>query len=155
MGRIREGVYGEDTNHAVADETEPGSTFKVASIMVALEDGVCQPGDTVDVGNGIYMYKGARMTDHNNHKGGYGRISVEQAIWYSSNIGVAKTILKGYEKNPTKYVEGLYRIGLNEDLRLEIPGAGRAKIRRPDDTVRYWSKTALPWMSFGLSLIHI
>ena len=89
------------------------------------------------------------MTDHNNHKGGYGRISVEQAIWYSSNIGVAKTILKGYEKNPTKYVEGLYRIGLNEDLRLEIPGAGRAKIRRPDDTVRYWSKTALPWMSFG------
>ena len=127
----------------------PVSTFKVASIMVALEDGVCQPGDTVDVGNGIYMYKGARMTDHNNHKGGYGRISVEQAIWYSSNIGVAKTILKGYEKNPTKYVEGLYRIGLNEDLRLEIPGAGRAKIRRPDDTVRYWSKTALPWMSFG------
>lgn len=149
MGRIREGVYGEDTNHAVADETEPGSTFKVASIMVALEDGVCLPSDTVDVGNGIYMYKGARMTDHNNHKGGYGRISVEQAIWYSSNIGVAKTILKGYEKNPTKYVEGLYRIGLNEDLRLEIPGAGRAKIRRPDDTLRYWSKTALPWMSFG------
>lgn len=43
MGRIREGVYGEDTNHAVADETEPGSTFKVASIMVALEDGVCSP----------------------------------------------------------------------------------------------------------------
>ena len=149
MGRIREGVYGEDTNHAVADETEHGSTFKVASIMVALEDGVCQPGDTVDVGNGIYMYKGARMTDHNNNKGGYGRISVEQAIWYSSNIGVAKTVLKGYEKNPTKFVEGLYRIGLNEDLRLEIPGAGRAKIRRPDDTVRYWSKTALPWMSFG------
>ena len=124
MGRIREGVYGEDTNHAVADETEPGSTFKVASIMVALGDGVCQPGDTVDVGNGIYMYKGARMTDHNNHKGGYGRISVEQAIWYSSNIGVAKTILKGYEKNPTKYVEGLYRIGLNEDLRLENPWSG-------------------------------
>ena len=57
--------------------------------------------------------------------------------------------MKGYEKNPTKYVEGLYRLGLNEDLHLEIPGAGRAKIRRPDDTVRYWSKTALPWMSFG------
>ena len=58
MGRIREGVYGETKNHAVADEIEPGSTFKVASIMVALEDGLCNPGDTVDVGNGIYMYKG-------------------------------------------------------------------------------------------------
>lgn len=149
MGRIREGVYGETKNHAVADETEPGSTFKVASIMVALEDGVCQPGDTVDVGNGVYMYKGARMTDHNLNHGGYGRISVEQAIWYSSNIGVAKTILKGYADNPTKFVEGLYRIGMNADLRPEIPGAGRAKIRRPDDTARYWSKTTLPWMSFG------
>lgn len=149
MGRIREGVYGETKNHAVADETEPGSTFKVASIMVALEDGVCQPGDTVDVGNGVYIYKGARMTDHNLNHGGYGRISVEQAIWYSSNIGVAKTILKGYADNPTKFVEGLYRIGMNADLRPEIPGAGRAKIRRPDDTTRYWSKTTLPWMSFG------
>lgn len=149
MGRIREGVYGETKNHAVADETEPGSTFKVASIMVALEDGVCQPGDTVDVGNGVYMYKGARMTDHNLNRGGYGRISVEQAIWYSSNIGVAKTILKGYGDNPTRFVEGLYRIGMNADLRPEIPGAGRPKIRRPDDTTRYWSKTTLPWMSFG------
>lgn len=149
MGRIREGVYGETKNHAVADETEPGSTFKVASVMVALEDGLCHPGDTVDVGNGIFMYKGARMTDHNNNRGGYGRISVEQAIWFSSNIGVAKTILKGYEKNPAKFVEGLYRIGMNADLRLEIPGAGRAKIRMPDDTAHYWSKTTLPWMSFG------
>lgn len=149
MGRIREGVYGETKNHAVADEIEPGSTFKVASMMVALEDGVCQPGDTVDVGNGIYMYKGARMTDHNMNHGGYGRITAEQAIWFSSNIGVAKLILRGYEKNPTKYVEGLYRLGLTIPLNLEIPGAGRAKIRMPNDTALYWSKTTLPWMSFG------
>ena len=149
MGRIREGAYAETKNHAVADEIEPGSTFKVASMMVALEDGICQPSDTVDVGKGIYMYKGARMTDHNMNKGGYGRISAEQAIWYSSNIGVAKIILKGYEKNPTKYVEGLYKMGLTIPLNLEIPGAGRAKIRMPNDTTLYWSKTTLPWMSFG------
>lgn len=149
MGRGSDGNYHEELNHAVADETEPGSTFKVASIMVALEDGVCQPSDTVDVGNGIYMYKKARMTDHNNHRGGYGRISVEQAIWYSSNIGVAKTILKGYEKDQARFWQGLERLGLMEDLHLEIPGAGRSKIRRPDDPSRPWSKITLPWMSFG------
>lgn len=149
MGRVSEGVYGETKNHAVADEIEPGSTFKVASMMVALEDGVVQPNDTVDVGNGIFMYKGARMTDHNANKGGYHRISAAQAIWNSSNIGVAKLILKAYENNPSKYVEGLYRIGLNKSLDLEIPGAGHAKIRTPKDTARYWSKTTLPWMSFG------
>jgi len=149
MGRLRPGVYGETKNHAVADETEPGSTFKVASMMVALEDGVCQPGDTVDTGNGVYMYHGARMTDHNNHRGGYGRLSAEQAIWNSSNIGVAKIVLKGYSNNPTKFVEGLHRVGMTADLNLEIPGAGRSKIRFPNDSVRYWSKTTLPWMSFG------
>lgn len=149
MGHIREGVYAETKNHAVADEIEPGSTFKVASMMVALEDGICQPDDTVDVGNGIYMYKGARMTDHNMNRGGYGKITAAQSIWYSSNIGVAKIILKGYENNPAKFVEGLYRAGMNAELNLEIPGAGRSKIRMPDDTVLYWSKTTLPWMSFG------
>ncbi|MCC8200159.1 MAG: transpeptidase family protein [Tannerellaceae bacterium] len=149
MGRIREGVYAETKNHAVADEIEPGSTFKVASMMVALEDGICQPDDMVDVGNGIYMYKGARMTDHNMNRGGYGKITAAQSIWYSSNIGVAKIILKGYENNPAKFVEGLYRVGMNAELNLEIPGAGRSKIRMPDDTVLYWSKTTLPWMSFG------
>lgn len=149
MGRTSKGGYIEDTNHAVGDETEPGSTFKVASIMVALEDGVCLPTDTVDVGNGIYMYKRARMTDHNNHRGGYGKITVEQAIWLSSNIGVAKTVLKGYENNPMKFWKGLERIGLMDDLHLEIPGAGCAKIRRPDDELRPWSKVSLPWMSFG------
>lgn len=149
LGRTSSGAYAEMKNHAVADETEPGSTFKVASIMVALEDGVCQPSDTVDTGNGIFMVGSSRMTDHNANRGGYGRISVEQAIWNSSNIGVAKVIMKGYGDNPTKFVEGLYRVGMAPDLDLEIPGAGRSKIRFPNDSVRYWSRTTLPWMSFG------
>ncbi len=93
--------------------------------MVALEDGVCLPGDTVDTGNGIYMVGSSRMTDHNYNRGGYGRISAEQAIWYSSNIGVAKIIMKGYTNNPTKFVEGLHRVGMTADLNLEIPGSGK------------------------------
>lgn len=147
MARIREGVYAETKNHAVADEIEPGSTFKVASMLVALDDGLVKPGDSIDTGNGIYMYKGARMTDHNAHRGGYHVISAEEAIWYSSNIGVAKTILRGYENNQQKFVDGLKRVGMDADLKLEIPGAGRAKIR--DTKSPYWSKTSLPWMSFG------
>ncbi len=149
MGRVSEGVWTETKNHAVADETEPGSTFKVVSMMVALEDGIVQPDDTIDTGNGLYTYAGSVVKDHNSHRGGYGRISVMQTIRYSSNVGVAKVILKGYENNPSKFVEGIYKIGLNQDFKLEIPGAGRAKIRTPKDSLRYWSRTTLPWMSFG------
>ncbi len=149
MGRVQEGVWTETKNHAVADEIEPGSTFKVASMMVALEDGLVHPNDSVETGNGLYTYAGSVVRDHNAHKGGYGKISAAQSIRYSSNVGVAKLILKGYENNPEKFVEGLYRIGLNKDLKLEIPGAGRSKIRSPKDKGQYWSRTTLPWMSFG------
>ena len=149
MERVREGVWGETKNLAVADESEPGSTFKVISMMVALEDGKVHPDDSVNVGNGLFPYKGFVVRDHNASRGGYGRITASKAIRYSSNVGVAKIILRGYEKNPAKFVEGIYKIGINQDLKLEIPGAGRAKIRTPKDQSNPWSPTTLPWMSFG------
>ena len=147
LTRIRPGVYAEVKNHAVADEIEPGSTFKVASMMVALEDKVCSPDEIVDTGNGIYTYMKNNIVDHNANKGGYHKISVAEAMWYSSNIGVAKVIIRGYGQNPQRFVDGLSRVGVDADLKIEIPGAGRAKIRKPSDPL--WSKTTLPWMSFG------
>lgn len=149
MGRTASG-YGEDKNRAISDLLEPGSTFKIASIMVALEDGVCRPNDRIETGNGVYDYlkNGEPIRDHNAHREGYNsNISVEEAIWNSSNVGVSKVILKGYEHNPAKFIEGLSRIGLTEDLRIDIPGAGKPFIRKPGD--RGWSKSSLPWLSFG------
>ena len=144
LGRVAPGVYNETKNFAVADESEPGSTFKVAAMMVALDKGIVSPTDTFDTGNGVYMYKGTRMTDHNWNKGGFQKITAEQSIWYSSNIGVAKAILKGFEHNPSEFVDALYDMGLNQKLDLGIPGAGQPKIRHPQDTTRNWYKTTLP-----------
>ena len=147
LSRTYAGRYDEDLNHAVADVIEPGSTFKVAAMMVAIEDGVVEPKTAVDVGNGTFSYANRTVTDHNANRGGYGMISAEKAIWYSSNVGMAKIILKGYENNPKKFVDGLRRIGMDADLSIEIPGAGTPKLRWPGD--RLWSRTSLPWMSFG------
>jgi cell division protein FtsI (penicillin-binding protein 3) len=147
MGRVGAGRFAETMNHAVADVIEPGSTFKVASMMVAIEDGIVTPETPVDVGKGVYAYANGNIIDHNAHRGGYGLITAEKSIWYSSNVGIAKIILKGYEKNPLKFVEGLHRIGMDADLNIGIPGAGKAKLRWPKD--KYWSKMSLPWMSFG------
>ncbi|MDR2118801.1 MAG: transpeptidase family protein [Tannerellaceae bacterium] len=149
MGRTSSG-YGEDKNRAIADLLEPGSTFKVASIMVALDDGICRPDDRIETGNGIYDYlkNGKPIRDHNANKEGYpNNISVEEAIWNSSNVGVSKVILKGYEHDPMKFIDGLYRIGLMEDLRIDIPGAGKPFMHKPGD--KSWSKSSLPWLSFG------
>jgi len=149
LGKSKDGKWNEQLNYALSDMSEPGSTFKVASMMVALEDSVVRPDDPVDVGRGRFEYAGATLLDHNADRGGYGKITAAKAIWFSSNIGVAKIILRGYEKNPGKYVDGLYRVGINKDLKIEIPDYMPARIRHPNDSTKNWYKTTLPWMSFG------
>lgn len=149
LQRISTGKYAETLNYGVADMSEPGSTFKVASIMVALDDGVCAPDDIVDVGNGLWKLSGRVVRDHNAHRGGYGKITVSQAIQYSSNVGVAKIIVGHYSDNPDRYVEKIRKLGFGYDLKLEIPGAGRARVRKRADNKDGWYGTTLGWMSYG------
>ncbi|MDR1739069.1 MAG: transpeptidase family protein [Candidatus Symbiothrix sp.] len=150
MGRVSEGVWSEAQNYAVSDLSEPGSTFKVVSMMVALEDGLVQPDTPVDTEKGIVTIAGSPLKDHNYNRGGYGMITAAKSIRYSSNIGVAKLILQAYGNDPGKYVDGIYRIGLQTDMHLEIPGYAVPRIRHPKDSkAQYWSRTTLPWMSFG------
>lgn len=147
MTRAGDGKYYEMQNHAVSALMEPGSTFKTASMMVALEDGVVDTSDVVDTGNGIWNMYGSKMKDHNWYNGGYGEISVPRILQVSSNIGVSRIIDENYRSNPGKFVEGLYRIGINADLDLPFKGSANARIRHPRDG--NWYKTTLPWMSIG------
>lgn len=142
--------YAEVKNNAITDLWEPGSTFKTASMMVALEDGVITRRDSVNVGNGVYMMHGRPMKDHNWRKGGYGRkISVDECLMFSSNVGVSRLIDEHYNQHPEKYVDGLYREGVGVPFSLPFKGQGFPKVRRPKPDGSNWSKTALPWMSIG------
>lgn len=150
MTRIAPGVYAEVKNNAITDLWEPGSTFKTASMMVALEDGMVKRGDMVDVGNGQHLMHGRVMKDHNWRKGGYGRaISVDECLMFSSNVGVSRIIDEHYFKHPEKYVDGLLREGVGVPFNLPFPGAGKPYVRRPKPDGSNWSKTALAWMSIG------
>ena len=150
LTRIAPGRYAEVKNNAITDLWEPGSTFKTASMMVALEDGVVKRGDMVDVGNGVYMMHGRPMKDHNWRKGGYGRaISVDECLMFSSNVGVSRIIDEHYHNHPEKYVDGLYREGVGVPFTLPFKGQGFPRVRRPKPDGSNWSKTALPWMSIG------
>lgn len=142
--------YAEVKNNAITDLWEPGSTFKTASMMVALEDGVVTRADSVQVGNGVYMMHGRPMKDHNWRKGGYGRrISVDECLMFSSNVGVSRIIDEHYFQHPEKYVDGLYREGVGVPFTLPFKGQGFPKVRRPKPDGSNWSKTALAWMSIG------
>lgn len=141
--------YSETKNGAVSDQVEPGSTFKVAALMVALDDGKVRITDSIQTGNGVYPYANRQMKDHNYHRGGYGKISVGNVIHASSNVGISKIIVDNYGHNPSTFVDRLYEMKLNEPLDLEIPGTASPRIRHPKDKSNYWSQTTLPWMSIG------
>lgn len=148
MTKCNDGVYREIRNNAVSDMMEPGSTFKTASIMVALEDEKITPDQIVETGHGVYTMHGRPMRDHNWTRGGYGAIDVTKVLMVSSNIGVSRLIDENYHDHPEKFVEGLYKLGLSTPLELDIPGAAKKpNIRMPNKD--NWSKTALAWMSIG------
>lgn len=142
-----DGSYYEMRNNAISDMLEPGSTFKTASIMVALEDGKITPEDGVETGNGVKMMHGRPMKDWNWYKGGYGYLTVTQIMEVSSNVGVSSLIEKHYGQNPQKFVDGLKRMSIDQPLHLQIAGEGTPNIRGPKQ--KYFAGTTLPWMSIG------
>ena len=153
MEKCFDGQYREIHNHAVSDLLEPGSVFKPASLLVALDDGVVDTTLHVETGGGVWQMYGRDMKDHNWRKGGYGLLTFAQTLWYSSNIGVSRIIDDHYKNNPEKFVQGIHRLGLADDLKIPLVGATPARIRMPhkNSHSQYdnWSKTALPWMSIG------
>ncbi len=153
MEKGPDGTYSERLNHALGYRCEPGSVFKTASILVALDDGMVDTSYVINTGNGVMPMHGANMKDHNWYRGGYGSINVARALEVSSNIGVSFVIDHHYKNNPSKYVEGLYRVGIGQDLKIPLNEYRPPKIRFPDTKTTnkslYWSKTTLPWMSIG------
>lgn len=149
MTKAADGNYYEMKNNAVADLLEPGSTFKTASIMVALEDGKISIDDVIDTGNGQYPMYRRVMKDHNWTHGGYGVLTVPEVLMYSSNVGVSRLIDEHYHDHPEQFVDGLYREGVGIPLNIPLNGAGEPRVRRPKADGSNWYNTALPWMSIG------
>ncbi|MBD8387315.1 penicillin-binding protein [Dysgonomonas sp. BGC7] len=153
LDRISEGVYAEGNPNAFSYMSEPGSTFKTVSLMVALEDGVITPNDSVYVGNGLFEYKGRTVRDHYWRTGGRkDYMTIAEGMHISSNVVISKMILKGYENDPQKYVKHIHDLGITKKIEWDVPLKGKegtSVIRFPDDKFNIWSKTTLPWMSFG------
>jgi len=140
--------YRESYNYAIGSSTEPGSTFKLASMIVALDNGYVDLDDSVDTENGKTKYYDQTMSD--SHIGGYGKITVKEAFEKSSNVGISKIITKHYYGKENQFVEKLYNMNLNEKIGIEIKGEGKPVIKYPGD--RSWSGTTLPWMSVGYEI---
>lgn len=145
LGRTEDGTYYERLNYAIGESHEPGSTFKLMSLVVALEDKVVDTSMVIDTENGLWRIYDRIVRDSKH--GGYGKVSVARAFEVSSNTAFAKMIHNSYKSEPSRYVEGLKRMGLDQKLGLPIKGEGDPVIRSPGD--KGWSGISLAWMSHG------
>jgi cell division protein FtsI (penicillin-binding protein 3) len=148
LQRDENGRYWESYNFAVGESTVPGSTFKLVSLMLAMEDGYVDIDDIVDTGDGKITYYGKKLEDSDGEK--FGKISVQEVFEKSSNVGVSKIIFESYKSHPEKFINGVYKLGLNNELGLDIHGEGIPHIKSPGKDG--WSGISLPWMSIGYEM---
>lgn len=145
LARTSKGKYYEKLNYGIWESQEPGSTFKLMSLIAALEDGAVSPKDSVDTGNGVLKFYNEEVKDSNRR--GYGVITVSKAFEVSSNTGIVKIIYDNYKDNPERFVDRLINMKLDQKVNVDIKGEGKPKIPHPDDDD--WSGISLPWMAFG------
>ncbi|MBT4414047.1 MAG: transpeptidase family protein [Polaribacter sp.] len=146
LGRTSKGKYFEKRNYALWESHEPGSTFKLASLMAALDDKVIDTSTVVDTEKGkVYIYN-RKVED--SKRGGYGKISAARVFEVSSNVGIVKLIREHYDQNPEKFISKLEKYGFKKPIGFQIKGEGLPYIPNPKDKKR-WSKISLAWMSWG------
>jgi cell division protein FtsI (penicillin-binding protein 3) len=141
-------TYHEKFNHAVGGSLEPGSTFKLMTMIALLEDTDVRLTDSVATGKGEYTIYKEKVRDH--HDGGFGTISVQQAFELSSNIAMAKLVDKHFKERPYDFLAHIDRAKLNKPLGVQIAGEAYPKVKSPTD--KGWSGISLPWMAYGYGL---
>lgn len=138
-----DGEYYELYNHAIGTKEVPGSTFKLASLMAALEDQKITLDDTVNA-VGEYQFYDLKLTDSNPY--GYGRITIRRAFELSSNV-IARVINNAYRREPQVFIDRLRTFGIGDSLGIDLQGEPRPTLYSPG--TKQWSGISLPWMSIG------
>jgi cell division protein FtsI (penicillin-binding protein 3) len=148
LGKQEDGSYGEDLNYAIRG-SEPGSTFKLATMISLLEDGYVKLNDHVNLEGGVW--KVSNRTVYDSEKHGLTDVTVKEAFEHSSNVGMAKLVWSNYSSNPSKFVDHLKQLKLNEPTGVDLVGETNPIIKSPKS--RSWSATSLPWMAFGYEVL--
>lgn len=144
LGRMEDGQYWEDYNYGLGRRTEPGSVFKLTTLLSLLEDKYVDTNSIVDCEGGAKTFYG--LTIHDSHKG-TNRVSVKEAFAMSSNVAFAKLADQFYHNQPQKYINHLKYLRLNQTSGIDIVGTASPYIKEPSS--KYWTKTTIPYMAHG------
>lgn len=142
------GGFSERYNYAAGGLFEPGSTFKLVTMMALLEDTNIKLTDSIDTGNGTYTFYDHTVHDH--EEGGLGVISVEGAFEHSSNVAMARLADRYFHNQPQKFIDEIDFLKLSQPLGTQLVGEPKPLMKRPGQ--KGWSGISLPWMAYGYGI---
>ena len=149
FSKNKSGYYTENYNYAIQGMHEPGSTFKLASMLAYIEQTNRSVDDSIDTGEGEFRFYSETMKDHK--PGGYGKITIKEVFEKSSNIGVAMLIDETFKQKPQNFLSYLKKFGFSDDFDFQIFGSSKPQIKNYSDST--WSKVSLPWIAHGYELM--
>lgn len=147
-------TYAEVYNDAIARQSEPGSTFKLASVLALLDEGHCDLESTVDLNGGRMKFYDLTMFDSDMH--GLRRVTLQEAFEKSSNVGIAKLVHDNYNNDAGRlaFVKKLHSFGVTSRMGVEIVGEPRPKVKHPVRDHKEWYGTTIPWMAHGYEIMN-
>ncbi len=148
LGRTPGGNYFENYNYALTP-SEPGSTFKLATLISVLEDKKVNINSPVNLEGGAWQIAGRTVYDSEQH--GQYQVDIKRAFEVSSNVGMAKLVVNSYSNTPSQFINHLKKMNMDVTTGVDLLGERKPVIYKPG--TKYWSNTTLPWMSFGYNLM--
>ncbi|TAJ50893.1 MAG: PASTA domain-containing protein [Chitinophagaceae bacterium] len=147
LGKRSDGTYWEDFNYAISP-TEPGSTFKLATMLALLEDKKVSLNQMITLEHGAWKIAGQTVYDSEVHK--ENDVTVQHAFELSSNVAMAKMAAMHYSDNPNQFIKHLKKMRMDTVSGVDLRGERKPVIYKPGG--RFWGPTTLPWMAFGYNL---
>jgi cell division protein FtsI (penicillin-binding protein 3) len=149
LGRQPDGSYFEDMNYALR-ATEPGSTFKLATVISVLDDKYATMNNMVNLQEGKWQIGRRTVFDSEPHPG-QTNVTIKHAFELSSNVGMAKLAYQFYNKKPNDFVWHLRKLRLDKPTGIDLVGEDQPVIKTTAS--KTWSATSLPWMAFGYEVL--
>ena len=151
LSKDKYGKYRETKNIALTDY-EPGSTFKTASLLVALDDGKVTPNTQIPMN---YTSGRTSKVGHRNVTDDHTLAVSNPELWYifsqSSNVGTTRAIYNSYATQQQQFIDGLYKLGFGDTLRFPIAGGDKKPLLRSTSHPR-WSKMSISTIPMGYEL---
>lgn len=155
VSNLRRGASGEildDINYAITLRAEPGSTFKLVSLMALLDDAHWDTETMIYCEDGTYHHRpGNKWAVRDSHKVQWANI--QQIMEESSNIGFVKAVTSVYESQPERFVDYIYGLGINRPLSMQLLGGRAPWIKDPRNAkATGWDGMSIMKMSYGYAI---